>query len=121
MQHKLPGLHLRPVSFEPTSGKWQKSVCHGFQIHVTQRQVYHPYESSLILLQSIIRHHKKEFLFKEPPYEYEFKRLPMDLILGDKELRLKLESDLSITEIEADWQMELQAFDKNRAKYFLYR
>jgi uncharacterized protein YbbC (DUF1343 family) len=118
---ELPGCFLRSIVFEPTSGKYEDQSCSGFQIHVTDVESYLPYRTSLALLQAVMQLYPVDFSYKQPPYEYEFKRLPMDLILGDKELRLQLESDLSITEIEADWQEELQAFDKNRTKYFLYR
>ncbi len=118
---ELPGCFLRPIVFEPTSGKYGGESCSGFQIHVTDTVSYLPYRTSLALLQAVMKLYPDTFTYKQPPYEYEFERLPMDLILGDKELRLQLESDVSLIEIEAGWQEELQDFDKNRAKYFLYR
>ena len=83
----IKGACLRPVNFEPTSGKWQGKVCKGFQIHITSIKEFNPYLSSLILMQLIIKHHKDEFNFTEPPYEYEFEKKPIDLILGSKSLR----------------------------------
>jgi len=117
----LPGCFLRPIVFEPTSGKYGGETCSGFQIHVTDTAAYLPYRTSLALLQAVMKLYPDTFSYKQPPYEYEFERLPMDLILGDKELRLQLESGISLTEIEAGWQQELGAFDKNRSEYFLYR
>ncbi len=117
---ELPGCFLRPIVFEPTSGKYEGESCSGFQIHVTDVETYLPYRTSLALLQAVMKLYPGDFSYKQPPYEYEYKRLPMDLILGDKELRLQLESYIPITEIEAAWQGELRAFDKTRAKYFLY-
>jgi len=88
---------------------------------VTNSETYLPYRTSLALLQVVLKLYPDSFSYKQPPYEYEFERLPMDLILGDKELKNQLEADISLLEIEAGWQEELQAFDKNRSKYFLYR
>jgi uncharacterized protein YbbC (DUF1343 family) len=62
----------------------------------------------------------EQFQYKQPPYEYEFERLPMDLILGDREVRSQLEKGRAVLEIEKSWQDELQAFDQTRKKYFLY-
>jgi uncharacterized protein YbbC (DUF1343 family) len=45
----------------------------------------------------------------------------MDLILGNKELKKQLEAGIPLPEIEEGWQEELQAFDRNREKYFLYK
>jgi uncharacterized protein YbbC (DUF1343 family) len=118
---ELPGCFLRPVVFEPTSGKYGGEPCSGFQIHVTNSETYLPYRTSLALLQVVLKLYPDSFSYKQPPYEYEFERLPMDLILGDKELKNQLEAGIPLLEIEADWQEELQVFEKNRSKYFLYR
>ena len=116
----LSGCLLRPIVFEPTSGKYAGESCTGFQIHVIDPSTYRPYRTSLALLQAVLLLYPKKFSYKEPPYEYEFERLPMDLILGDKELRLQLENGVPLDGIEAGWQEELRAFDFGRAKYFLY-
>jgi uncharacterized protein YbbC (DUF1343 family) len=71
-------------------------------------------------LQATILLYPEHFQYKQPPYEYEFKRLPMDLILGDQEVRKQLEDDRAVMEIENLWQGELQAFDQKRKQYFLY-
>jgi uncharacterized protein YbbC (DUF1343 family) len=117
---ELPGCYLRPVVFEPTSGKWMGEACCGFQVHVTNSRTFLPYRTSLALLQASILLYPDHFQYKQPPYEYEFKRLPMDLILGDQDVRKELEDGRAISEIENSWQDELQAFDLKRKKYFLY-
>jgi len=117
----LPGCILRPVVFEPTSGKWAGQSCVGFQIHVTDCSTYRPYRTSLALLQALLILYPAEFSYKQPPYEYEYERLPMDLILGDKKIRAQLEAGIPLSNIEAGWQEELQDFRRNREKYYLYR
>jgi len=104
---ELPGCFFRPIVFQPTSGKWAGEACRGFQIHVTDPACYRPYRTSLALLQAIMLVYADDFRYKEPPYEYEYERLPLDLILG-------------IGAMEAGWQQELRAFNNARRKYFLY-
>lgn len=116
----LPGCFLRPIVFQPTSGKWVGQSCNGFQIHVTDPASYLPYRTSLALLQAAMLLYPVDFRYKDPPYEYEFERLPMDLILGSTEVRKQLESGLSVMEIEASWQEDLLAFERMRKKYFIY-
>jgi len=116
----LPGCRLRPVVFEPTSGKWAGQACCGFQIHVTKSQVFQPYRTSLTLLQASIRLYPQQYQYKQPPYEYEYERLPMDLIIGDRQVRRQIEEGVPVQKIEEGWQAELQAFDRLRRKYFLY-
>ena len=116
----LPGCFLRPLVFEPTANKWAGRPCHGFQIHVTDPAAFRPYLTSLALLQAAILLYPEDFHYKEPPYEYEFKRLPMDLILGDTSLRKALEQDEDVMALENSWREELADFDNLRQGIFLY-
>jgi uncharacterized protein YbbC (DUF1343 family) len=117
---ELPGCFLRPLIFEPTSGKWAGQACVGFHLHVIDARTFLPYRTSLALLQAVIRLYPQDFRYKEPPYEYEYERLPMDLILGNQKVRKELEDGRPLREIEADWQEGLQEFKGVRTKYLLY-
>ena len=116
----LNGIYLRPVSFEPTSGKWQGETCQGFQIHVISPRAYNAYETSLRILQSIIKHHASVFSFNPPPYEYEFDRMPIDLILGSKKLRQNIETFENLDEIFLQWQEELDQFKHVSEGFYQY-
>jgi len=116
----LPGCFLRPLIFEPTSNKWTGQTCKGFHVHVTDPASFRPYRTSLALLQAAMLLYPESFAYKEPPYEYEYERLPIDLILGDKQVRLGLEQSESIIAMEKSWQQDLDAFDKLRQQFFLY-
>ncbi len=116
----LPGCRLRPLAFEPTSGKWAGRTCAGFQLHITDRNRFLPYRTTLALLQAVIRCYPEEFAYKQPPYEYELTRLPMDLLIGDVSVRKRLEAGESMARLEQSWRDELVAFDTLRTTYFLY-
>jgi len=116
----LPGCTLRPVVFEPTANKWAGQPCPGFHLHVTDQRAFRPYRTALALLQAVMLLYPEQFRYKEPPYEYEFERLPMDLILGDRDLRLNLEAGRDLADLEAAWSGELTEFDRLRRQYFLY-
>jgi uncharacterized protein YbbC (DUF1343 family) len=116
----LPGGYLRTMEFEPTSNKWQGHACRGFQLHVTDPDTFRPYQSSLRLLQAILRNHPDDFKWKQPPYEYEYERLPIDLILGSDTVRIRLQAMESVSDLEAAWQADLAAYDRMRRRYFLY-
>lgn len=116
----LPGCYLRPLVFQPTSGKWAEEPCVGFQIHVTDAVSFLPYRTSIALLQAVMLCYPEEFSYKQPPYEYEFERLPMDLILGDMTLRKGLEQGEAILDLEKKWKPALDEFKDIRQKYLLY-
>jgi uncharacterized protein YbbC (DUF1343 family) len=119
-RNDLPGCYLRPLLFQPTSGKWANQVCTGFQMHVTSHKDFRPYRTSLALLQAVMLAYPESFKYKEPPYEYEYVRLPMDCILGSNQVRQQLEEGIPIVEIEQQWDAELKEFEKLRTRYFLY-
>jgi uncharacterized protein YbbC (DUF1343 family) len=119
-EKEIPGAILRPAAFEPTSGKWQGELCHGFQIHVTDPEQYRPYETSLRLLGAIIKQHKNLFKWKKPPYEYEYERLPIDLIIGDSTIRQRIESLETISTIIPSWHKGLSDFMEISRAFHLY-
>ncbi len=116
----LPGLVLRPTEFEPTSNKWMGQLCRGFQLHVVDPSVFKPYRTGLVLLQAVIRQHPEYFQWKPPPYEYEFNKLPIDLIIGDKQLRQDLENMVPVSRLEKRWQDDLLNFSDLSRKFWLY-
>jgi uncharacterized protein YbbC (DUF1343 family) len=116
----VPGGLLRPVAFEPTSNKWAGQVCKGFQIHVTDPYQFKPYLTSLHLLQAIIFHHNNQFQWKSPPYEYEWEKLPMDMILGNQNIRRQIENIDDIESIRKGWESELNDFLLSARKFYLY-
>ena len=117
---RLPGAFLRPCIFAPTSGKHAGKDCCGFQIHVTDADRYRPYRTSLILLQAILHHHKGTFQWKSDPYEYEFDKRAIDLILGSREVRQRVSDMESMQSLEASWQPELEDFRSLRRAFLLY-
>ncbi len=116
----LSGCILRPLVFQPTSNKWAGKNCQGFQLHVTNNKLFKPYRVSLALLQVFIRLYPEDFAWKKPPYEYEFEKMPIDLILGSKKLREALEYGEDILSLEDSWQDNLRQFNDARREYFLY-
>jgi uncharacterized protein YbbC (DUF1343 family) len=119
-RHLLDGAILRPVIFEPTAGKWSGQSCHGFQIHITDDTVFSAYSLALGMYQAIFQLYPEQFAYKQPPYEYEYERLPMDLILGDRKARTDIESGIPIADIQAGWAESLSAYREMIAGIYLY-
>ncbi len=116
----LPGCKFRPVVFEPTSGKWSGQPCNGFHIHVIDPEIFRPYRTGIALFQALFYLYPDDFSYKEPPYEYEFDRLPIDLILGDREVRVAVEEGVDILELERSWEREILEFKELCRSVFLY-
>lgn len=115
------GVILRPAAFEPVANKWRRTLCRGFQIHVTHPHRFRPYRLSLQLLQAVIDQHRSDFQYTSPPYEYEYERRPIDLILGDREIRRRIDNLEPITEIKSSWQTGINTFLDAVRPYLLYQ
>jgi uncharacterized protein YbbC (DUF1343 family) len=120
-KRKLSGIHLREVFFQPTSQKWQDEVCGGVQIHLADPEAYKPYTTTLALIQDCISLYPDQFSWRTPPYEYETEKMPIDLIIGDKSVRERVEKQEDIHCLEESWQEELNNFRETAQRYFLYR
>ena len=78
----LPGVHFRENWFQPTFQKFAGDICGGAQLHVTERDRFLPYRTGIEIIRTIRRMYHDSFLWKKPPYEYEYERLPIEILLG---------------------------------------
>jgi uncharacterized protein YbbC (DUF1343 family) len=116
----LTGFHLRPVVFLPTFQKHAGKDCGGYQIHVTDRQAFRPWRVGQVLLQYFYHALGSSFAWKQPPYEYEYKLLPIDLINGTDYLREWVEKNRPFQELVDFESHTLPAFNKLAKDFWLY-
>jgi uncharacterized protein YbbC (DUF1343 family) len=119
-KRRLPGCRFEEVSFTPQFDKWQGEPCRGLEIKVIDPRAYKPYYTTLAVIQEIMQTWPDQFCFIPPPYEYEFKKLPIDIISGDEAIRKGLEARRNLEEMEASWQEDLVGFLAKRKQYLLY-
>ena len=117
---KLPGVVFRPARFTPTFHKWAGRQCDGVQIHVTDVARFKPYVTGLAVIAVARRLAPRNFAWRRPPYEFERKRLPFDIICGTGEIRTAIERRRPLTEIERAWTRGLHAWMRARARYLMY-
>jgi uncharacterized protein YbbC (DUF1343 family) len=64
--------------------------------------------------------YRREFRWKEPPYEYVLDTNPFDVIAGTSALREAIERGEGLDDIERSWQPGLEAFRRLRQEHLLY-
>ncbi len=116
----LPGVYFRAIQFLPTFQKFKDELCQGAFIHVTNRLSYQSVLSTVHLLQCIIRLYPNHFSWKNPPYEYEYEKMPFDILAGNSWLRKMIEEQTPLEIIQQKMEEELQTFLPLRQKYLLY-
>jgi uncharacterized protein YbbC (DUF1343 family) len=117
----LPGVAFRPVRFTPTFHKWARRLCDGVQVHVTAAERFRPFVTGLALLAVARRQGGRRFAWRLPPYEFERRRLPIDILLGTDRIRRALERGRPLADIEAGFTAEVSTWRRRRARHLLYR
>ena len=118
----LRGCYLREHEFEPAFDKFKGRACSGFQIHTeklwAEKGAFRPYRLISLFLKALREVHPDRPWQLPPPYEYEEKLLPIDIISGSSALREWVEDpkasagewDDFLTGEEGLWRREIQDF-----------
>jgi uncharacterized protein YbbC (DUF1343 family) len=117
---RLPGVHFRGVFFEPTFQKHARQTCGGCQLHVLDRRSFRPVRTAVELIAEFRAQNPKRFAWREPPYEYEQHKQPIDILFGSDRLRLAIESSGNVASLVESWKADEEAFRRAREKYLLY-
>jgi uncharacterized protein YbbC (DUF1343 family) len=117
---RLPGAHFRAVFFEPTFHKQANRLSGGCQIHVTDRRTFPAMRVAVEMLDEFRREAPGETLWRDPPYEYEHVKPPIDILYGSDRLRRGIDAGESPASITADWRRDEDAFRALRQKFLLY-
>ncbi len=120
--HWLEGCALRDCWFEPTFHKHVGKLCNGVHIHAESAAYDHaafrPWRLQALGFKAIRRLYPDYDLWRDFPYEYEFGKLPIDVINGSPLLREWVDdpatgpSDLDALAIpdEKAWEEERRLF-----------
>jgi uncharacterized protein YbbC (DUF1343 family) len=116
----LSGVYFRPAVFEPTFQKYAKQACGGCQIHVTARHLFKPVLVGVALAGMFWRTNPSKYAWRQPPYEYEHRKMPIDILAGSDALRKQIEADMPATDIAASWKADEDGFRAVRERFLMY-
>jgi len=116
----LPGMRCRPLEFEPTFHKYAGELCGGAQLHVTDRRAFEPVLAYTAAIAAARELYPRDFAWREPPYEYETQKLPIDILAGGTAWREQIEDGQSPWQIKVGWERPLAAFAEHIAEFRHY-
>jgi uncharacterized protein YbbC (DUF1343 family) len=116
----LPGVHFRPVYFEPTFHKWAGDLCGGVQIHVVDRLVFEPYLTGIVGISTVKTLCPQSFAWRDPPYEYEYEKSPIEILCGGRGIPRLIEEGAPPNAVRDSWQGDVSHFLRRREPYLLY-
>lgn len=118
---QIPGCSFRIHDFIPTFHKFAGEYCRGIQVHVTDASSFRPVATALHLFDAIIKTSPAGSLtFNPPPYEYEYRLMPFDILSGDSRMREVLEKGLSLSDEIARWDASIEEFSAEFRHLALY-
>jgi uncharacterized protein YbbC (DUF1343 family) len=118
---KIKGCAFRVHNYIPTFHKFQGELCNGIQIHVTDTGNFKPVEAAIEIFDAIIETSASDSLkFIPPPYEYEYKLMPFDILSGDSGIREALLQRKDIALEKERWAAEIEVFIKEFREFSLY-
>jgi uncharacterized protein YbbC (DUF1343 family) len=121
----LAGCRVRPCWFEPTFHKHVGTLCTGLQIHVDDpaydHDAFRPWRLQALAFKAIRGLRPDYPLWRDFAYEYEYDRLPIDLINGSPLLRDWVDDPQAEPgDLEALAQPDEVSWLEERAPYFRY-
>jgi uncharacterized protein YbbC (DUF1343 family) len=88
---QLDGVRFMETRFQPTFDKWSGISCQGIEIQITEPSKFRSVSTTIALLATAAKLFP-DFDWLPPPYEYEYEKLPIDILFGSDGLRLAIEA-----------------------------
>ena len=82
--------------------------------------MFRPVLTGVAVIQACRRVDAPQFGWREPPYEYEREKMPIDILAGSNSLRRDLDQDRHAVDIAREWEEGLAAFGEVRRDFLRY-
>lgn len=115
-----PGATLRPLRFAPTWDKYAGESCGGVQVHVLDRRAFRPVRFAVAAMEAARRARPDRFEWKRPPYEYEERLAPIDILSGNGSLRETIDAGGDAAALVDGWRLDEERFARERRPFLLY-
>jgi uncharacterized protein YbbC (DUF1343 family) len=119
-QSRLPGVAFIPVFFKPEFSKFAGQLCRGLLVQIQDRKKFRSFAAYYELIRLVKKFHPGHFRWQTPPYEFEFDRLPIDMICGSDLIRKSIERNAGYIEIAGQVEREIAAYRECVGPFLLY-
>ncbi len=116
----LPGVQFRPTYFQPTFQKHAEKMCGGAQLHVLDRDAFEPYLTGVAAITAARSLYPAHFAWRQPPYEYEYRKLPIEILCGGRRIPDLIEAGAAPDQVREAWYSDVADFHRRRKPYLLY-
>jgi uncharacterized protein YbbC (DUF1343 family) len=116
----FPGVSFIPVFFKPEFSKFAGQVCRGLLVQIQDRKKFRSFAVYYELIRLVKQLHPEHFSWQSPPYEFEFNRLPIDMISGSDLIRKTIERNAAYAEIAGQVEREIARYRECLSPFRLY-
>jgi uncharacterized protein YbbC (DUF1343 family) len=116
----LRGVTFIPAFFKPEFSKFAGEVCRGVLVHPDNINLFKSFRVYYEIIRLTAHFFPDSFKWKQPPYEFEYERLPIDMICGSALTRKSLERNHGYGEIKAAIAKKIQKYKETVVDYLLY-
>ncbi len=117
---RLPGARFVPMFFKPEFSKHAGGVCGGVLVQVLDRKKFRSFRTYYELIRLVAQMHPEGFAWRKPPYEFEYRRPPIDMICGADTIRKAIDGNIPFARIQNDIEREIHAYAKAVRPFHLY-
>ena len=117
---KLTPARFHRQGFIPTFHKYKGELCHGVLQFVDKPKGFKPARHAVLLLWILRKFYGDAWGWKDPPYEYEYEKLPIDILTGSAATRETIDSQKPLKRLFDRWQKDEALFKKQRKEYLIY-
>lgn len=107
--------------FIPTFHKYKGEICFGALQVCLKNQTFMPLRHTTLILWILRKLYPSLWTWKQPPYEYEYEKLPIDILAGGPDLREHIDRQLPLKDLFSNWKEDEIAFRKLRRPFLLYK
>jgi len=109
-----------PLFFKPEFSKHGGRVCQGLLVHAHDPLACGSFALFYEIIRQVRHRFDPQFCWQSPPYEFEWNRLPIDMICGGDLIRSAIEADRPFPDIEKAILGEIDGFREKVSPFLLY-
>ncbi len=119
---KLPGVYFQPFHFTPFYDQFEKQMCNGFRIIITDRKKLLPVATGYHIIEVLLSEYPEHFNFKYllADEKGKMKMEMFDKVNGTDLIRKQFQMGIPAEGIISGYQTALREFIEKRKKYLLY-
>lgn len=116
----LKGVKFFPIFFKPEFSKFKGEICKGIFIYPKNTGEFRSFQTYYEIIRLIKAYYPKKFKWKQPPYEFEYNKLPIDMISGSDFIRKSIEKNLTFEKIKSTIDSEIKKYREIIEPFLLY-